>query len=363
MSRKIIFYYLFAMVLFISGILGFVFLSFNIYLQTASSASWIFLGILLYHLFTSIPDFQKIGSWISRGFSFWKKAEIASVALAIEGELNSMQEVLNKESEGLAPFPVKVEWLGEQNAESFCDTYKGEVIVRMKEHKYNARNIAWATMDFVSKGMVPYSRPYLDKEMSKAVDFTLVKRLLSKNESSLDCFYREAIVPEMHNQTLNETIQILDNLEKRGIFTRIFLEEIKGVGLDLYPNPDDTARIETREFAESLNHYATRAVGEKEGEPYIKNRIKVCLVLIADPIKVVGGPTPYKLWVASCLANGANNVYVLSRENMNVKALDFANKIGKTLNLELTKIGRFEEIIKDKPREAMCIKLSRKNPI
>ena len=108
-----------------------------------------------------------------RGISFFKKAEIASVSLAIESELNSAQEDLNKQASGLVPFPAKVEWLDDQDPESFCDTYNGQVVIRMKEHKYNARNISWATLDYISKGLIPYSRPYLDSALSRSIDYML----------------------------------------------------------------------------------------------------------------------------------------------------------------------------------------------
>jgi len=357
-----IFYYLVAVFLFSTGLLSIIFLSFNIYLQALGTSSWFFLGILLFSFFTSIPQFQKVASLIARGFSFWKKGEIAAVTLAIEGELNSVREELNKESEGIAPFPAKVEWLGEQIAESFCDTFKGEVIVRMKEHKYNARNVAWATLDYITKGMIPYSRLYLDGEMSKAVDFTMAKKILSNNESALDYFYREAVVPEMDKDLFRETMKILENLDRRGIFIRVFLEEAKEVGLDLYPNPDEVARVETREFAENLNVYATRPPGEKTGEPYIKSKIKVGLVLIADPTKLLlEGPTPYLIWVAKCIADGANTIYILSRREKNIRAMDLADRMARTLNLKIANVNKFEEIVDDKVRKALCIKLTKAN--
>ena len=361
MNKKIVFYYLTAAFLFSTGLLSIVLLSFNIYLQALGTSSWVFLGILLFYFFTSVPQFQKAGSWIARGFSFWKKGEIATVALAIEGELNSAQEGLNIESEGLVPFPAKVEWLEEQDAESFCDTFEGKVIIRMREHKYNARNIVWATLDYVAKGMVPYSRLYLDGELSNAVDFTMVKKLLSHNESALDFFYREVVVPEMRKDVLKETMKILDNLDKRGIFTRIFLEEIKELGLYLYPNEDEVARSETREFAESLNVYAMRPPGEKKGEPYIRSRIKVGLVLIADPTKLLmEGPMPYITWAAKCIADGAKSIYILSRRGKRIPAVDLAGKIARTLNLEIIRLNNFEEIVDDKVEKALCIKLARK---
>jgi len=362
LNKKIAFYNLVAAFLFCTGFLSLVFLSFNIYLQALGTSSWVFLGVLLLHLFISIPQYQKIASQIARGLSFWKRGEIAAVELAIEGELNSIQEELNKESEGLAPFPAEVEWLGEQG-ESFCDTFNGRVIVRMKEHKHNPRNIALATLDYITKGIIPYSRLYLDGEMSDAIDFAMGKKILSKNESALDYFYREVVVPRMDNDLLKETMRIMDNLEKRGIFTRVFLDEVKEVGLDLYPNEDEVARVETREFAESLNVYATRSPGKKEGEPYIKSRIKVGLVLIADPTKLLTeGPTPYIGWAATCIANGAKTIYLLSRRGKNIPAIDLAGKIAQTLNLEIVKVNKFEEIVDNKVEKSLCIKLTKNVP-
>ena len=296
-----------------------------------------------------------------RGISFFKKAEIASVSLAIESELNSAQEDLNKQASGLVPFPAKVEWLDDQDPESFCDTYNGQVVIRMKEHKYNARNISWATLDYISKGLIPYSRPYLDSALSRSIDYTMVRKVLSGNEGALDYFYREVVVPNMNDNQTRDTMKILENIDKKGILTRIYLQEIKELGLNLYPDSDNVAIIETREFAESLNQYALRAPSQKMGDPYIRNRIKVGMVLIADTYKLESqGADPYLLWVGTCIANGAENIYLLSRKEKNEAALVLANWITSQFNLEIKGIETYDEIIDDKKAKALCIRISRK---
>jgi hypothetical protein len=362
-GKKVVLYYLLAVVLFLIGIASLVSLLYNVYIGAISTAtSWTVIGIYTFYLFSTVPQLQIVGSWIARAFSFLRKGEIASVALAIEGQLNSIQGDLNKQSEGLMPFPAKVEWLERPNAESFCDTYDGKVIIRMKEHKHNPRNVAWATMDFVSKGMIPYSRLYLDASMSKAIDFTMVKKILSDNEGATDYFLREAVVPEMGSEEIKDSMSILENLDKRGIFTRIYLEEIKDLGLELYPNSDVTAVSETREFAENLNVYATRLPGEKSGEPYIRSNIKVGLVLIANPFKLeFEGPAPYMAWAGKCAVNGAKAIYILSRKEKNIPAAGLASKIADTFNFEIKKIDMFDEEVNDKRKEeALCIKLTPK---
>lgn len=222
LNKRIFLYYLAIVFTVFAGVSSFIVLSFNIYLLAFGSGPiWVFLGALLFYFFTQIPQFQGVGSWLARAISFWRKADLASVSLAIEGELNSVQEDLNRQSAGLVPFPAKVEWIIDQNAKSFCDTFNGKVIIRMKEHAYNARNIAWATLDYVSKGMIPYSRLYLDEDMSKGIDYTIGKKILLENEGALDYFYREMIVPSMEEGHLRETMQMLENLDNRGILTRI----------------------------------------------------------------------------------------------------------------------------------------------
>ncbi|MGA9387730.1 MAG: hypothetical protein WBV70_02760 [Candidatus Bathyarchaeia archaeon] len=54
----------------------------------------------------------------------------------------------------------------------------------------------------------------------------------------------------------------MNNLDERGLFTRVYLEELRELGLGLYPTQNPEALIESKEYVEHLNILATRKRGE-----------------------------------------------------------------------------------------------------
>ena len=147
MKLKTILYVLAGIILVATGIGSMIYLSFNILLQVIGTmGSWAAFGIFVYILFTSVPAFQGAGAWIARGLSFFKSGAKSAVAFKIEQSLNLAQEEINDEVKGLIPYPAKVDWVEKP---SYLDTKEEVVIIRMKEHEENPRNVALAVINVV----------------------------------------------------------------------------------------------------------------------------------------------------------------------------------------------------------------------
>jgi hypothetical protein len=358
MRLKTIFYLLAALFLIITGIGSIVFLSFNIFLlATGTLGSWSALGILIYYLLTSVPAYQGIGAWIARGLSFWKSSEKATVALEIETSLNSAQEEINSEATRIIPYPAKVEWVDKP---SYLDTEEEVVIIRMKEHEENPRNVAYAVIDYISKGMIPFSRLYIEKPIQIAIDSTMIKKiLLERDEAALDYFLTNVLNKELGKEGVQRYLGIMDNLNKHGLFTRVYLEEVKELGLKLYPIPDQYAIRETKHLVKQLNVLASRKSGEMKGaDPYIGKRIKVTYLLVANPDRLkMEGHMPYILYALHCIQDGAEAIYLLSRGRNNKPAEILAEKVSRACGMRIVNRSQYEESIEGFVVNALCIEL------
>ena len=317
MKVKVLFFYFFAFVLLVITLGSVVFLSWNlILLAIGLGGGSLTLGALLTYLFTTIPHFQTIWSYVARGFSYFRFAELASVKHNIEGNLNTFKETINSEVRDLMPYEAKIKWVQEVDSKSFLDKYKGKVIIRMHSHNNQAMNLAHATIAFVSKGLIPESRLYLDEKMSKSVDFTMTKKiLLGQNQrNALDFFLREVITREINDPELRGYITLMETWDKQGIFTRMFLNELRELGRKLFPNIDEPARADVKGFYDYLGVLAKRKPGEEIKLSYPGKRIRVDTTLIAkEQTFLRGGTTPYIQRIKKALANGIDSEYVLAR--------------------------------------------------
>lgn len=314
---KVLFFYFFALMLLAIIFISVVYLSWNLVLLTLGvGGGSLTLGALLPYLFTTIPHFQKIWSYVARGFSYFRFAELASVKYNIEGNLNTSKETINSEVRDLMPCEAKVKWVQEVDSESFLDEYKGKVIIKMHPHSNQAANLTHATMAYVSKGLIPESRLYLDEKMGKSVDLTMVKKILSETnqKSALGFFLREVISKEINDSEIRDHIAIMETWDKRGIFTRMFLNELRELGRKLFPNIDKIAHADIKGFYDYLDNLTKREPGEETELSYLSKRIRVHTLLVAkETTFIFRGTTPYIESVKKALANGINSEYILAR--------------------------------------------------
>lgn len=106
-------------------------MTFNIPGIIIPNAIWV--GLFIY-LVTHPEVAEKWGAIFTRLFSnISKRAERRTVALGIQGGIDSFAKSLNKEVEGVAPYGVQIEWvIGRITRESFFRENK--IVIRMDYH-------------------------------------------------------------------------------------------------------------------------------------------------------------------------------------------------------------------------------------
>jgi len=229
MSPKALLYYLCFVVSLFIGAYSFFYLTINIFLQFFTSAGgFVSATAVFLLLIRNLPSFQKGISPILSSLNFIEKAELASIAYNIQGNINQFRETVNKESPDLIP-EAEVEWVTKVKKESFFDDYKGKVIVRMNPSKDNAINLAKASLIQVSKGVIPESRMYVEPKINVSIDLSLVKKILLKQgeKNAYRYFLNEIITPKLDDKEVVNYLEKIELMDNVGLFTRLFLRELK----------------------------------------------------------------------------------------------------------------------------------------
>ena len=125
----------------------------------APNAVWI--GVVIY-LITHPEVAAKWGAILNSLFSrISRKAEMRSVALDIQGRIDSFSKSISHEVPGIMPYGVKIEWVnGELAKESFFRD--GKIILKMSYHMNQDENVVRAAMEYIARGMLSDSRSHVD---------------------------------------------------------------------------------------------------------------------------------------------------------------------------------------------------------
>lgn len=342
MSSKALLYYLCFVVSLFIGAYSFFYLTINIFLQFFTSAGgFISATAIFLLLIRNLPSFQKSISPILGSFNFIEKAELASIAYNIQGNINQFREAVNNESPDLIP-EAEVEWVTKVNRESFFDDYKGKVIIRMNPSKDNAINLAKASLIQVSKGVIPESRMYIEPKMNVSIDLSLVKKILLKQgeKNAYRYFLNEIINPKSDDKEVVNYLEKIELIDKVGLFTRLFLRElkelpiIKGLG---FHNVSEI-RSDVKNFLEYIEIVAIRKPFEHIPLEYEGTHIKTAIIYIAITRRMEKeGVKPYIRRALLDRKKGHELIFFISFGH----AIDFTRKIidilTKTYGMELIK--------------------------
>jgi hypothetical protein len=332
MSFRAFAYYLcFFTALFIA-FLSFFFLTFNTLFQLLGSAGgFISATAIFVLLITNLPTFQKNVSSILGSFKWLKRAEMASIAYNIQGNINQFRDAVNKETADLIP-EAQVEWVTETNRESFFDNYKGKVIIRMNPCEDNDINLARASFLQVSKGVIPESRLYVKAKLNLAIDLTLVKKMLLNQgkKGAYRYFVNEITVPELADEEVLHLLDKIEIIDGQGFFTRLFLRQLKELPIVSGLGFQNLSKV--RNDVDEFLNYSELVAKRKEHEiiplNYEGTRIKSAIIYVALRRKMVyEGMKPYLKRALRNRQNKCEIIFFISFSH----AIEFTRKIIGTL--------------------------------
>lgn len=308
------------------------------------------IGALLVWSLNNYKKIEALAAWFYRTFSWAShRFEYGSVATNIQTKVNSFGEELNKSAGNVLPHAMKIEWT--KNAKEVeTSLRKGEIIVTMDYSQNQDRNLVISTLAYLGKDLLPRVRPYVDKTLMKATDFTVAKNIFvsGKQDSAISFFFENYLEPEIEKEPqLRYFCTILDRLERVGFFSRILLRELKYMGEKVFPaTPDSVTRHESGDFAEFLARVATRERGEDVCLTFARSRIRTSIMLIARQETKKWGLRPYRRRTQINLDRGIEHMYICARgaENISIANL-ITNEQRKAKRLEILARHRFVEIV------------------
>lgn len=328
-------------------------------------SGWLLLLALVIYLYKHPEEFD---AWLAKidrfSLKFWSGREKQFIQRDIRSRINRASKKINKEAEGLITKGVEIVWVNQENIEAFLR--KGKVIVRMQHHQNHDRNVVNAATHYVTKGVLHTSKIYLSEEMQTALNLALTKKVLCEEEdsgTSTDYFFANVLRPILSaDANLNKTYDVVEKMERKGLFTRILLREIRLMGKKLYPStPTNREFRETNDFFNFLEPFASLETGSFICDwEFVRDDIKMGILFVAQSGRLEHeGCEPYIKRINEKITRGAQNIYLFGRKPNNIKAV---KEIARQLLAENLKVvdyrtEKYYSFLRSEKLPAICIVL------
>jgi small subunit ribosomal protein S1 len=306
----------------------------------------VFIWIIVYLFVLNPEKGERFISFIAKIFSkISRTAEKVTTAKGIEGKINSFIKKINSEVENLLPYRLKIKWISE-NIDKASFINNGKVVVMLKYHLNQDENLSRATLLYMKEAVIPEARPHISSDLSESIDLMMTKKALyslAEARSSFGYFVREILGPVTEkNQRIKEFCNVIENLEERGLFTRVLLRELKELGYRRagLTETGDTV-FETEKFTMFLNKIAQKERGEDVPLTFNERYIKIAIILVAKPETEIWGSEPFIKRIKEHIKKGVGVIYIFARG----KNIELAKEITKECKkmIELAQIHKEEE--------------------
>jgi len=311
----------------------------------------------------NLDKLERLVAWFYRTFSWMcRKWEYGNVASNVQTAVNTVGEALTKEAGDVLPHAMKIEWARTaQTVEAFLRN--GEIIVTMDYSPNRDRNLVVGTLAYLGKGLLPRARPYVDRVLMTAIDFTVAKRIFTsarQRQLAVQFFFDSYLQPEMEKESqLRDDCTVLDRLQEAGFFSRVLLPQLHRMGNEAFPaTPTEATWRESRDFSKFLEGIVTKAKGEDVagGLTFARSRIRASVMLVARKETKAWGTWPYARRVEIELDRGVDYLYICARGPDNISlAEEIANEQERDGRLEVLQQHRFLQTIDGKEYGVVCI--------
>ena len=303
---------------------------------------------------------EKIAGWLLGLFNFGiKKLRQRSIKSSIQGGISTFARSMNEQVNGIMPYNVRLNFVKELDRTEL-DPDKQIVIVRIRDNLDDERNLVHSMMAFCSIGVVPQARQFLPKSMNAAIDVTVTRKLLNdlKHYGALQYLYEEVLTDgDDEGKAREEFCRMFDVLDESGLFTRVFLEEMRDFGSRISTRyPRDWHGEEAAQFVRYIHAVATRLPGHSLQEVGHRGYyISTAFVFVGSPETMSDrGEEAYLSHVRFLRTRGYRRVYLtarggsqfdtLSRHSISSLSIDMARQVSQSIEREgIGTIGRTME--------------------
>jgi len=267
------------------------------------------------------------GKWMRR----------ASVSSQVQGPINQVISTMNSEFE-VSMFPAcTVKWVTAANKESTLEI--GKVVVRLSFHANNDVNTFNAAQAYAQTAILPRTKPFLSRTTARAIDLVLVKSILLAAKRTALMIFNSQFRDE--DKTTKDTFFKLEEIQSKGLFTRILLQELHYFGELLGERtPSEEYEHQAEEFVQWLHKLAIREHDERSDLTFERSHLKVGVILVArEETLRERGIDPYLRWASTYASRDFHLVYILARGRER-------GGIAKKIASLLTHLGAFDSLTK-----------------
>ena len=207
----------------------------------------------------------------------------AQCAVFMKPRINDLN---NENSEAMLPV-VKLEFTNSL-PESVSVDEMDQVIIVLKDSRNKALNLLRITENYVEQGVMPQGRRIVDKAIKRAVDVTIMFRLLSGVDESLRLWQEKHYEPCISHETTRESLEKTGYMDKQGGYlTRLFLPHLELVarrlGISISPQVvTESRRWLENVFSISLKHHDDPEVYKRDSDlSFVQPNFGVNTVIVA----------------------------------------------------------------------------------
>ena len=245
--------------------------------------------------------------------SIRRKVDRRAVASSIQDSVNGVCEQINRQAPDILPHALKIEWVQSESPESFVQ--KGRLVIRLKHYANQDRNIVDSTLCYLKTGLLPRSRHYLDQTLRKSCEYRVATQvfLARRDTRAYDYFMETELYPAINTDAnIKRDLQMLEDLDSVGFFTRVFLTEVKQTGERLLGTvPTPAVQQELRDLAVFLQTIANKGWNEDVPLSFKGVKAKVAVVLVAKRGTIQScGIAPYVNRVSRQVREGYESIYI-----------------------------------------------------
>lgn len=250
--------------------------------------------------------------WFS---SFSERAELESTRQDLEGTLSIGVGRLREKCPQATVSNFRLDYVRTEEAVRHLED--GTLVIGIAERRDRVRNLVTAAYALVRHGVIPQSRPYLDVEVSQAIDFVLTKSILSATDTRavsdfLATIWSPAVLGHERLRLLTDQ---LAHLQESALLAPIVLSEFNELALRVGERfPTDEVADETSRFIDYLGVLARHKPGEYLGDVtnFEGRAIRCRVVFVPTSEYSWKGPKPYRDAIEWSMNNALHHLYLLA---------------------------------------------------
>lgn len=244
-----------------------------------------------------------------------ERAELESTRQDLEGTLSIGVGHLRDACPQATVSNFRLDYVRTEEAVRHLDD--GTLVIGIAERHDRVRNLVTAAYALVRHGVIPQSRPYLDEEVSQAIDFVLTKSILSAtNTHAVSDFLATVWSPAvLGRERLRSLTDQLAHLQASALLAPIVLSEFNELALRVGERfPTDEVAEETAKFVDYLGVLSRHKPGEYLGDitNFEGRAIRCRVVFVPTSDYTWKGPRPYRDAIEWSMTNAFHHLYLLA---------------------------------------------------